>query len=144
MTRVSAKPPQRLRQAAWKEQGRQEDLLLSPGFQLERARTLIADGGDIPIEHVRDFVDRLRTRVGRSRQANAVSDGEASRSVPLIWWRPGGDFRSSKPAPTMRLDKKTNIHQLFIWRARIAVETLITERPPHRTCLLYTSDAADE
>ena len=44
-------------QAAWKEQGRQEDLLLSPGFQLERARTLIADGGDIPIEHVRDFVD---------------------------------------------------------------------------------------
>jgi hypothetical protein len=31
--------------------------LLSSGFQLERARALIADPGDIPIEDLRNFVD---------------------------------------------------------------------------------------
>jgi len=52
-----------------------------------------------------------------------ISPGERGErqgivSVPLIGWRRGGDFGLSKPAPSMRLDKKTNIYQLLIWRAR--------------------------
>src|SRR5262249_20335549 len=40
----------------WEQQGRSDDLLLPPGFQLERARALVAQPGDIAINDLEDFV----------------------------------------------------------------------------------------
>jgi hypothetical protein len=43
--------------AEWEKHGRRNDLLLPAGFQLERARLLTADPGDIAIDDVREFID---------------------------------------------------------------------------------------
>src|SRR5262249_14389532 len=40
----------------WERHGQREDLLLHAGFQLERARTLLADPGDITIDDLREFI----------------------------------------------------------------------------------------
>jgi energy-coupling factor transporter ATP-binding protein EcfA2 len=45
--------------AAWEDHGRREDLLLPTGFQLERARVLAADPGDIAFDDVKDFITAL-------------------------------------------------------------------------------------
>jgi hypothetical protein len=43
-------------QAVWEEHGRREDLLLPPGFQLERARALAIDPGDITVDDITPFI----------------------------------------------------------------------------------------
>src|SRR6516162_1637245 len=48
--------------AEWEQQGRREDLLLPAGFQLERARALLADPGDLAIADIRDFIALSSTR----------------------------------------------------------------------------------
>jgi Tol biopolymer transport system component len=42
--------------AEWVQQERREDLLLPAGFQLERARALLADPGDITIDDIQEFI----------------------------------------------------------------------------------------
>src|SRR5262249_36927318 len=41
--------------AEWEQHGQREDLLLPPGFQLERARELLFDPGDITIDDIKEF-----------------------------------------------------------------------------------------
>jgi hypothetical protein len=41
---------------AWNESGRRDDMLLPAGLQLERARTLLADPGDITIDDIKEFI----------------------------------------------------------------------------------------
>jgi WD40 repeat protein len=41
----------------WESNGRRPDLLLSPGFQIERGRALLAGAGDVPVEDLRDYID---------------------------------------------------------------------------------------
>jgi WD40 repeat protein len=43
-------------QADWEQNGRPDDLLLSPGFALARAKELVGDPGDIAVEDFREFV----------------------------------------------------------------------------------------
>jgi WD40 repeat protein len=43
-------------QAEWERQGRRADLLLPAGFQLDRARALLADPGDLAIADVNEFI----------------------------------------------------------------------------------------
>jgi hypothetical protein len=40
----------------WEENGRRDDLLLQPGFQLERGRDLLADPGEVPVDDLRRFI----------------------------------------------------------------------------------------
>jgi WD40 repeat protein len=40
----------------WEQQGRRVDLLLPAGFQLERARALLAEPGDLSVADIRDFI----------------------------------------------------------------------------------------
>jgi hypothetical protein len=40
----------------WERQARREDLLLPAGFQLERARALLADPGDAAVDDIQEFV----------------------------------------------------------------------------------------
>jgi len=42
--------------AEWEQQGRRDDLLLPPGFQLERARALLAEPGDLKIDDIQEFI----------------------------------------------------------------------------------------
>jgi WD40 repeat protein len=42
--------------AEWEQQGRREDLLLPSGFQLERARALLKEPGDIAVNDIQEFV----------------------------------------------------------------------------------------
>jgi KaiC/GvpD/RAD55 family RecA-like ATPase len=44
--------------AEWNENGRVDRFLLDPGVQLERGRGLLKDPGDVPVDDIRDFVDR--------------------------------------------------------------------------------------
>jgi TPR repeat protein/energy-coupling factor transporter ATP-binding protein EcfA2 len=48
--------------AEWEQEGRREDLLLSAGFQLERARALLADPGDITTDDIKEFVSLSSAR----------------------------------------------------------------------------------
>jgi hypothetical protein len=40
----------------WEQNGKRDDMLLPAGLQLERARTLLADSGDIGTDDVREFI----------------------------------------------------------------------------------------
>jgi WD40 repeat protein len=42
--------------AEWEQQGRREDLLLPAGFQLERARALLVEPGDLTINDIQEFI----------------------------------------------------------------------------------------
>jgi energy-coupling factor transporter ATP-binding protein EcfA2 len=48
--------------AEWEEQQRREDLLLPAGFQLERARALLAEPGDLATEDIREFIELSSAR----------------------------------------------------------------------------------
>ena len=54
--------------AEWNQQGRREDLLLPAGFQLERARTLLAEPGDITIDDIQEFIALSSDREERERK----------------------------------------------------------------------------
>jgi hypothetical protein len=51
----------------WERQGRREDLLLPAGFQLERARSVLADPGDITIDDIKEFVAKSQAAEARRR-----------------------------------------------------------------------------
>jgi TPR repeat protein len=67
--------------ADWEQNGKREDVLLQAGLQLERARSLLADPGDIPIDDITEFIslslkraaDAQRKRLRRNIALAAVS-----------------------------------------------------------------------
>jgi WD40 repeat protein/energy-coupling factor transporter ATP-binding protein EcfA2 len=65
--------------AEWEQQGRREDLLLSAGFQLERARALLADSGDITIDDIKEFIafSSAREEAERKEREAALAREEA-------------------------------------------------------------------
>jgi energy-coupling factor transporter ATP-binding protein EcfA2/tetratricopeptide (TPR) repeat protein len=54
--------------AEWEQQGRREDLLLPAGFQLERARALLAEPADIAIDDIQEFIALSSAREGSERK----------------------------------------------------------------------------
>jgi TPR repeat protein len=48
--------------AEWEQNRRRDDMLLPVGLQLERARSLLADPGDIPIDDIRVFIQQSSAR----------------------------------------------------------------------------------
>jgi tetratricopeptide (TPR) repeat protein len=58
--------------AEWEQHGRRDDLLLPAGFQLERARQLLADPGDLTIDDVQEFVT-----LSLAREASKQKEREA-------------------------------------------------------------------
>jgi hypothetical protein len=54
--------------AEWEKQGRREDLLLPAGFQLERARDLLAEPGDITVADIHEFIALSSAREERERK----------------------------------------------------------------------------
>jgi energy-coupling factor transporter ATP-binding protein EcfA2 len=65
--------------AAWDEHGRREDLLLPRGFQLERARALVADPGDITVDDIGEFISE--SEAAEARRRNEAADRERQRQA---------------------------------------------------------------
>jgi WD40 repeat protein/energy-coupling factor transporter ATP-binding protein EcfA2 len=65
--------------AEWEQQGRREDLLLPAGFQLERARALLADPGDLTIDDIKEFIalSSAREEADRKEREAALDRDEA-------------------------------------------------------------------
>src|SRR5262249_19820737 len=55
--------------AEWEQHGRRKDLLLPAGFQLERARALIADPGDLTVDDIEEFISASLKRDDDERNA---------------------------------------------------------------------------
>src|SRR5262249_18784385 len=53
----------------WEQNGRRDDMLLPAGLQLERARTLLADPGDITTDDIKEFISRSSAREEAERRA---------------------------------------------------------------------------
>src|SRR5262245_12538193 len=65
--------------AEWEQQGRRADLLLPAGFQLERARELMADPGDLAITELRQFIElsSVREEADRKEREAVLARDEA-------------------------------------------------------------------
>jgi TPR repeat protein/energy-coupling factor transporter ATP-binding protein EcfA2 len=57
--------------ADWEQNGRRDDMLLAAGLQLERARNLLVDSGDIPIDDIGEFISRSSAREESTRKQAA-------------------------------------------------------------------------
>jgi energy-coupling factor transporter ATP-binding protein EcfA2 len=66
-------------QADWEQNSRPDDLLLSSGFALARARELLEDPGDITIDDINDFVSLSFAREQKRIDANKEKDLELAR-----------------------------------------------------------------
>jgi WD40 repeat protein/energy-coupling factor transporter ATP-binding protein EcfA2 len=84
--------------AEWEQNGRREDLLLPAGFQLERARALLAEPGDLTTDDVQDFIEhslaheeskqRERERQERRRRRRRIGLAVALAAALLIFVTP--------------------------------------------------------
>jgi energy-coupling factor transporter ATP-binding protein EcfA2 len=93
--------------ADWEQNGRRDDMLLPAGLQLERARTLLADPGDITTDDIKEFIslssahedverkekeealERDKARVAEIQEAQArTADAQAriARSQRITRW----------------------------------------------------------
>jgi WD40 repeat protein len=65
--------------AEWEQQGRREDLLVPAGFQLERARALLSDPGDLTIDDIQEFIalSSAREESERKERGEALARDEA-------------------------------------------------------------------
>src|SRR5262249_44947150 len=76
----------------WEQNGKREDLLLPAGFQLERARALVADHGDLTIEDIQEYIDvssrreNRRQRIARWRSAAAGAAIMLSPMLVVLWF----------------------------------------------------------
>jgi hypothetical protein len=63
----------------WEQEGRREDLLLPAGFQLERARALLAEPGDITTDDIKDYISlsSAREAVEKKQREEALARDEA-------------------------------------------------------------------
>src|SRR5262249_7502762 len=65
--------------ADWEQHGRRKDLLLPTGFQLERARALLSDPGDLTIDDIQEFITLSLARdesEEREREAQLARERE--------------------------------------------------------------------
>ena len=75
----------------WEQNGRREDLLLPAGFQLERARALLADPGDLATDDIQQFItlssereDAERKRVKRKTLSAFAAVGAVILTAVIV------------------------------------------------------------
>ena len=71
--------------ADWEQSGRRDDMLLPAGLQLERARTLLADPGDISIDDIKEFISQswAREETAQKQAADAQRKRVRNRNIAL-------------------------------------------------------------
>ena len=62
-------------QTEWEQNGRRRDLLLPSGFQLERARTLLEEPGDLVVDDIQEFIalSSANEKEAEKRQRNTAN-----------------------------------------------------------------------
>jgi TPR repeat protein len=72
--------------ADWEQSGKRDDMLLPPGLQLERARTLLADPGDITTDDIKEFISQssAREETAQKQAADAQRKRVRNRNVALV------------------------------------------------------------
>ena len=63
--------------ADWEQSGRRDDMLLPTGLQFERARTLLADPGDLPTDDIKEFI--LLSSAREETALRQVADAQRKR-----------------------------------------------------------------
>jgi hypothetical protein len=75
-------------QKEWEENRETEKFLLDPGLQLERGRALLENPGDIPVDDIRDYVERSierdHRRLEAEREAALARDYKESQRAAQI------------------------------------------------------------
>jgi TPR repeat protein/energy-coupling factor transporter ATP-binding protein EcfA2 len=71
--------------ADWEQSGKRDDMLLPSGLQLERARTLLADPGDITTDDIKEFVSlsSAREEAAQKQAADAQRKRVRNRNIAL-------------------------------------------------------------
>jgi len=69
----------------WEQNGKRDDMLLPAGLQLERARALLADPGDIPIDDIKEFIQQssAREETARKQAVDAQRQRLRNRNIAL-------------------------------------------------------------
>ena len=69
----------------WEQNGKRDDLLLPAGLPLERARTLLADAGDISIDDIKEFISlsSAREEAARKQAADLQRKRLRNRNIAL-------------------------------------------------------------
>ena len=72
--------------ADWEQSGKRDDMLLPAGLQLERARTLLADPGDITTDDIKEFISlsSAREETALKEAANAQRKRVRNRNIALV------------------------------------------------------------
>jgi hypothetical protein len=73
--------------AEWEEQGKTDDYLLPSGVQLKRGRAFIDDPGDVPVDDVREYVNRSIEEEQRrleAEQAAATVEADVRADAPAV------------------------------------------------------------
>jgi TPR repeat protein/energy-coupling factor transporter ATP-binding protein EcfA2 len=71
--------------ADWEQSGKRDDMLLPAGLQLERARTLLADPGDITTDDIKEFISlsSAREETALKQATNAQRKRVRNRNIAL-------------------------------------------------------------
>jgi TPR repeat protein/energy-coupling factor transporter ATP-binding protein EcfA2 len=71
--------------ADWEQSGKRDDMLLPTGLQLERARTLLADPGDITTDDIKEFISlsSAREQTALKQATNAQRKRVRNRNIAL-------------------------------------------------------------
>jgi hypothetical protein len=91
--------------AEWEQQGQREDLLLPAGFQLERARALLADPGDLSVAEIQEFIALSSER--EERQHKEREDALARDEAQVAEIKAAQDRTAAAQARTARLQRIT-------------------------------------
>jgi hypothetical protein len=72
--------------ADWDENDRRDDMLLPPGLQLERARSLLADPGDTNTDEFKEFISlsSAREETDRKKAADAHQRQVRNRNFVIV------------------------------------------------------------
>jgi TPR repeat protein/energy-coupling factor transporter ATP-binding protein EcfA2 len=72
--------------ADWEQSGKRDDMLLPAGLQLERARTLLVDPGDITTDDIKEFISlsSAREQAALKQVADAQRRRARNRNIALV------------------------------------------------------------
>ena len=70
----------------WEQNDKRDDMLLPPGFKLERARSLLADPGDITTDDIKEFISlsSAREETERKKAENAQRRQVRNRNFVIV------------------------------------------------------------
>ena len=92
--------------AEWEKNGRREDLLLPAGFQLERARLLLADPGDIAIDDIKEFIAESEAADARRRSEDEAREYQRQAAELKAAQCDGRSVAPRRPAHTGRAGRR--------------------------------------